>query len=167
MDFILNKLKDISITTRKNDIDDLIDKIDNITVYDPDLEWKKLNDNYNKLKYFNNTVIGNNDPVFIKVFSLFMDKIEEMNKNYISNIILDPDHYNSDEYYNFYTIDEVKQIIQLISDCLYNSFEMDDPYKKMENTLTAYSHMISLVEDMRSEFNITGQSKRRKKKSFS
>ena len=63
--------------------------------YDSEEEWKKLNENFNKLNYFKSIITKvnkYNQKYFNKAFNLFMDKIDETNQYYLKAICFNVDN---------------------------------------------------------------------------
>ena len=141
-------------TNDKSDIniDDLILKINKIDI-NIDLEWNKLQDNHNKLKYFKsnyaNIDVKYYESIFKKPFTIFMEKIDQVNKYYIKNINLDPEFYTSCSGYNIYDLSSIRDIIEIISMSLNKSLKSDNPSNKLDYVLIAYSNIILLIDDLK------------------
>jgi hypothetical protein len=73
-----------------------------------------------------------------------MEKIDEINQYYIKNINLDPDSYTN---YNIYDLSSIKDIIKIIGESLDKSMNSNDPTKKLDYVLIAYSNINLLIED--------------------
>jgi hypothetical protein len=152
MDDIISKFENLSTESKKSDIDDLISKINDLDINNY-FEWNRLCDNYNKLKYFksiySNVDIKYYESIFKKPFLIFMNKIDEVNKYYIENIILDPNYYTDG--YNMYDISSIRDIIEIISNSLKKSIKLENPSTKLDYVLIAYSNIKLLIEDLEGE----------------
>ena len=137
------------------DLESLIDQFEKKSLINPQQEWKNLQNNYSKLKYLKNiNNISNIDHTlnFEKPFKKFMEVIVKQNKYYLENITLDPEYYTQEEHY-FRNIDlsSLKDIITGISICLDRTFQTNDPYVILDNTIEAYKYLITLAEDVRGD----------------
>ena len=162
MDIIINKFKNLN-TNDKNMLDDLFDEIDKMNCYDPDIECKKLIDNYYKLCTLKWLVLDSN--ILMAPFIKFMEKIDSINQYYLSHINLDPEYYDSDsvidlkisEYsdknikVSIYDINSLKNSVIIIKSSLEDSLNCNDPIEKMEHVLTSYSTMITMVQIINNE----------------
>lgn len=148
MDDIINKFENLST---QDGIDDLIIQISSIDIKDPQLEWDQLQKNYSRLNHFkkiySNIDLKHYNSIFKKPFLKFMEKIDELNQYYIKNINLDPDSYIYDSGHNIYDLSSIKDIINIIGNSLDNSINSNDPIKKLDYVLIAYSNIILLIDD--------------------
>ena len=145
MDEIINNFKKLKTDDQ---IDDLIMQINKIDINDPQLKWSKLQQNYSRLKHFkkiySNVDLKYYECIFKQPFLKFMEKIDEINQYYIKNINLDPDSYTN---YNIYDLSSIKDIIKIIGESLDKSMNSNDPTKKLDYVLIAYSNINLLIED--------------------
>ena len=142
---VISLFEKLATENNNNTLDDLISKINQIELSEYNLEWNKLVSNYNKLKYFKTF---SDNKLFHKPFRLFMEKIDSINQHYLKNIIFDPDLYNDAEGFNLFDLESLKFTISEISNSLHESLNTNDSYKKLEYTLTAYSHLVLIIEDL-------------------
>jgi len=156
MEEIINKFE--KLATNNDGIDDLITKISNITIEDPDLEWSKLQKNYSILKHFKN--ISRNvdkkhyDAIFKKPFTAFMEKIDQLNQYYLKNVNLDPESYTETGDYNLHDISSLRDIIKIIGASLDKSMNSNNPINKLDYVLIAYSNIILLIQDFHGDKHI-------------
>jgi hypothetical protein len=141
-------------TNEDNDVtEELINSITSqLITYDPDEEWKKLNDNLNKLNYFKKVlskINKFNKAFFDKAFSKFMDKIDEVNQYYLQMICFDINSYNNSNGFTIYDIDTIKEMVSSISESLNKSLNCDDLIVKLDYVLSAYSNLVLLGADVR------------------
>uniref|UniRef100_A0A6C0I809 Uncharacterized protein n=1 Tax=viral metagenome TaxID=1070528 RepID=A0A6C0I809_9ZZZZ len=118
-----------------DEIDELITKINNISIVDHDFEWKQLKTNYNQLKYFKQVSLQLEMKILIKPFLAFMEKIDELNRYYLSVVNFDPAIY---EY-------ELQESIIDISNKLNESVNTFDPFKKLDIVLYTYKVILQFV----------------------
>jgi hypothetical protein len=152
MDDIISKFEKLSTGSNESDIDDLISKINELDINNY-FEWNRLCDNYTKLKYFksiySNVDIKYYESIFKRPFLIFMEKIDQINKYYIENINLNPNHYTND--CNMYDISSIRDIIEIISNSLKKSIKLENPSTKLDYVLIAYSNIKLLIEDLKGE----------------
>ena len=120
--------------------------------YDSEEEWKKLNENFNKLNYFKSIITKvnkYNQKYFNKAFNLFMDKIDETNQYYLKAICFNVDSYTNNHGFNIYDLDTIKDMIITISTSLQDSLNVSDLHIKLEHVLRAYSNLVLLGSDLR------------------
>jgi hypothetical protein len=150
MDDIISKFEKLST---KVSIDDLIMQISKIDIKDPLLEWDQLQQNYARLKHFkqiySNVDIKHYESIFKKPFLKFMEKIDELNQYYIKNINLDSESYTDNSGHNIYDLSSIKDIINIIGNSLDKSMNSNDPIKKLDYVLIAYSNIILLIDDFK------------------
>jgi hypothetical protein len=159
---LFDKILNIEESSNKEYSEQLVVKIGSeIVKYDPDEEWKKLNDNLNKLNYFK-TVLSKinkfNKAFFDKAFSKFMDKIDEVNQYYLQMICFDVNSYNDSNGFTIYDIDTVKEMVILIKESLNQSLLSNDLIVKLDYVLNAYSNLVLLGADVRE--NVLSENKR-------
>ena len=158
MDEIINLFEKIIIKNIQNEnkyeIDSLIDKFNDTNIIDQEKEWNLLQENYSKLKYLNKLIKNNEvktNKDFIKPFTKFINKIIKTNIYYVDNICLNPRKYTKKEGFNNLDIQSVRELISQIAEDLDRSIQDNDPFIKLEYTLSAYKYMIDIAEDIRSE----------------
>jgi hypothetical protein len=152
MNEIIDMLCNIKINKDCNHLDSLIDQFENNSLLNPQQEWKNLQNNYSKLRYLKK--VGSIKELnFEKPFKKFMDVIVKQNKYYLENILLDPEYYTQEEHY-FKNIDlaSLKEIINSIYCFLDTTLQTNDPYVILDNTISAYKHLITLAEDVRGDY---------------
>jgi hypothetical protein len=163
MDDIISKFENLSTNSNSEidddlDIGDLILKINNLDI-DNYFEWNRLTENYNKLKHFKNIIdtklnkkLNTKLNTKLKVpFVTFMEKIDTINKYYIDNINLDPDHYTTTDGYNMYDLSSIRDIIEIIFSSLKKSIKSNNPNTKLDYVLIAYSNIMLLLDDLKGE----------------
>jgi hypothetical protein len=152
MDEIISKFEKLSTEVS---VDDLIMQISKIDIKDPKLEWDQLQKNYLRLKHFkqiySNIDIKYYESIFKKPFLKFMEKIDEINQYYIKNINLDSESYTNNSGHNIYDLSSIKDIINIIGSSLDKSMNSNDPTKKLDYVLIAYSNIILLIDDFNGE----------------
>jgi hypothetical protein len=122
---------------------------------DPELEWKKLNDNITKLNYFKNVfskINKFNRIYFEKAFSKFMDKIDEVNQYYLRVISFNLEDYTNTVGFTIYDADTLKEMVVLISSSIDKSLNCNNLYTKLDHVLAAYSNLVLLAEDVRETY---------------
>jgi hypothetical protein len=153
MDEIISKFENLS--TDKSEMDDLILKISNINIKDSLFEWNRLQQNFERLKHFkkiySNVDLRYYESIFKITFLKFMEKIDELNQYYLKNIELEPEAYNDTEGFNIYDLSSIRDIISIIYKSLDNSMNSNDPNKKLDYVLIAYSNIILLVDDLKGD----------------
>jgi hypothetical protein len=152
MDEIISKFENLST---KVSVDDLIMQISRIDIKDPQLEWDQLQKNYSRLKHFkqiySNIDLKHYNSIFKKPFLKFMEKIDEINQYYIKNINLDSESYTNNSGHNMYDVSSIKDIINIIGSSFDKSMNSNDPTKKLDYVLIAYSNIILLIDDFNGE----------------
>ena len=126
-----------------------------IVKVDPELEWKKLNDNLTKLNYFKNVfskINKFNRIYFEKAFSKFMDKIDEVNQYYLRVISFNLEDYTNTVGFTIYDADTLKDMVVLISSSIDKSLNCNNLYTKLDHVLAAYSNLVLLAEDVRETY---------------
>ena len=126
-----------------------------IVKVDPELEWKKLNDNLTKLNYFKNVfskINKFNRIYFEKAFSKFMDKIDEVNQYYLRVISFNLEDYTNTVGFTIYDADTLKDMVLLISSSIDKSLNCNNLYTKLDHVLAAYSNLVLLAEDVRETY---------------
>jgi hypothetical protein len=160
MDEIINLFEKIIIKNiqnenkSENEIESLIDKFNESNIIDQEKEWNLLQENYSKLKYLNKLIKNNQvktNKDFIKPFTNFINKIIKTNIYYVDHICLNPRKYTKKEGFNNLDIQSVRELISQIAEDLDRSIQDNDPFIKLEYTLSAYKYMIDIAEDIRSE----------------
>ena len=146
MDDIINNFISLSFNSNNFSVDTLINKISNIEVRCAHTEWHKFQENYFKLRQLQSVLLI---PELKKPFELFMDKISEINQQYILHINLEPESecYSNEREFKTLSTQSVKTFIQKISDSLHMSINTNDYKQKYDCTIDAYSHMLSIIED--------------------
>lgn len=136
-------------------VDSLSESISSMVIIDPEHEWKTLQENYSKLKYLKQLIKELSEHKYSKYFHnplvKFMDKIIEVNQYYLKNLNLDPRKYPDTSTFNQIDLESLHELITLIRKHLEDSLSTNDPIQKLENTITAYSHLVVLAEDVRGE----------------
>jgi hypothetical protein len=153
MDDIISGFKKLST---QSDVDDLIEKIENTKLFDPNEEWKNIQSNYSKLKYLQTVIINTDknifDRFFLEPFRKFLEKIDSINRYYFDNVSFNVDDYNDNCGFTKYDIGSIRLKIQVISSHLKISLDMDTPdIHKLNYILIAYQNIIELIEDYRGE----------------
>jgi hypothetical protein len=154
MDDIISKFEKLSTDSKSSDIDDLVLKINNLDI-NSYFEWNRLNENYNKLRYFksiySNVDIKYYESIFKIPFLAFMEKIDQVNKYYIDNINLDPTYYTKLDGYNIYDLSSIRDIIEIIFSSMKKSIKSKNPSTKLDYVLIAYSNIMLLIDDLNGE----------------
>jgi len=140
MDSLLESLKNFQIG--KSGIDDIVDKLNNLSTTDQDHEWDTLIGNYSKLKYLKNMesqLIHSKE--LIDSLRNFMEKIDLVNQYYLREInwLADTD------------ILEESEKVELI---LSKSLNFNCPFQKLKGVVEAYDLLVPIVEDFRREKHI-------------
>ena len=133
MDEIIKQFENLLHNTEP-DIDLLILQIKNIEI---DNEWKKMKTNYFQLKHFEMLIKNMNQEYFekniLKAFNLFLDKIDSMNQYYLSQINFDTDI--------------------VVLEYLEKSLNANDPLKKLEYSLHAYSDIFDIIVSKKRKYS--------------
>ena len=135
MDEIIKQFEKLSQnTSTKPDIDLLISQINNIEI---DNEWKKMKTNYNQLRHFEKLIKNMNQEYFekniLKAFVLFLEKIDSINQYYLSEINFDTD--------------------LIVLEYLEKSLNTNDPFKKLEYSLHAYSDIFDIIVSKKRKYS--------------
>ena len=150
MDSIIDLFNNITIDDNINkNVNDLITKISTTNIIDPEQEWMNVQKNYTNLIKLKEIVLSKD--LLYKPFCLFMKKIVEINKYYIKNICLRPDDYTNNKGFNNIDLATLKDLLKMIFMNLEMSLQTNDYYKMLDYTLDAYTHIITIGEDLRSE----------------
>jgi len=145
MNELLQSITNFKITNDKqqfeDDLDDVINKFNQQELVDTNYEWDNLCSNYSKLKYLDkitrNYYIPESEK-FLLALEKFMDKIDKMNKRYVSEIYWEGHKDKLKE------SNEIKRLLDL-------SLEEKDPIGKMHYCLQCYKLFVSVVEEYRNE----------------
>jgi hypothetical protein len=147
MDEIISKFESFSTQEpKKNDIDLLIEQIQAISIFDPEKELKELKSNFNKLVYFKQVIKNLDSTAFKPALESFMDKLDSVNQYYLENVSFDISDYRNDSY-SMYDLDSIADLLALIKDSLEESLQINDPCKKLEHVLSAYSYILEFIQD--------------------
>ena len=145
MDSLINSLETFSLTkdekSFEDSLDDIIGKLKNNTLDDPDKEWEDLASNYNKLRYLKE-LINSFDILpefFMKPLYIFMENIDKMTQYYLSEI----DWYHQDH--------DIHQECIDIQTHLVESLNTNNAIHKLNCVIKAYSALVPLVEEFRRE----------------
>jgi hypothetical protein len=123
---------------------------------DPDMEWKKLNENIQKLNYFKSVMSKvniHNKFFFEKALRIFMDKIDSINQYYLKVISFDINTYTDNNGFNIYDLDTIKEMVSVIYESINESLNCNDTLTKLDFVLKAYSNLILLGADVRHSYN--------------
>ena len=153
MDEIISGFEKLNVSVNDNDLCDLIGKWN--------LKDHELESNYSKLKYFksiyNKIDDKNYDLIFKRPFILFMEKLDQLNYIYLEVLDFNSDFYIKNN--NIYDVSSVKDIVNISSSFLNKAIESENPSKKLDYNLIAYSNIIMLFND----FDYHHISKKRKR----
>lgn len=145
MDSLINSLEKFSLTkdekSFEDSLDDIIGKLKNNSIDDPDKEWEDLASNFNKLRYLKD-LINSFDILpqfFMNPLRIFMEKIDTITQHYLREI----DFYHEDH--------EIHQECIDIQYHLEESLNTNEPIYKLNCVIKAYSILVPLVEDFRRE----------------
>ena len=125
-----------------NDLDLLMDKMQNIEIYDPTEQWKLLQNNYSRLKYLYEIINFYNIKIegkFESSIGKFMILIDNQTQTYLKEI----DWYEVDT--NF------KAQALMVCNTLEESLNKNNPVSKLNDVLKAYKILINIVEGIRDE----------------
>ena len=85
MDNLINSLKNFKLGLCE--IDEIINKLDNLSTYDSSYEWDLLVSNYSKMKYLKNMEDELKSSVnLLKSLSRFMEQIDKVTQYYLKMI---------------------------------------------------------------------------------
>jgi hypothetical protein len=137
MDDLIKILENFNLTNNKQsfekDLDDVIDKLDNLNNED---EWIDLKSNYSKLRYLSDLISSITIvPKFKEILSSFMNQIDKTNQRYLRDITWS----YKDEYGCLINCYEIK-------DCLEKSLNNNDPINKLKYAVESYDMLVPIVE---------------------
>jgi hypothetical protein len=134
MDNLISTLKNFKLGLCG--IDEIIDKLDNLSTYDSNYEWELLVSNYSKMKYLKKMEDELKSSVnLLKSLSRFMEQIDKVTQYYLKMI-----DWNTES--------------KIIEDFLLKSLNFNDPFQKMDYVIKAYDILIPIIEDYNKEKHI-------------
>jgi hypothetical protein len=145
MEQVIDGFKNICLKQNNYELElsELIYNIENLSTHDPDFEWKRLTDNYSKLKTLSN-LVNDECHFFDKPLLLFMKKMDFINEYYLKNIDFDNIHELNE--YNYCDMESVYDTIKLIKSGLLQSIEDTNPYNKLKFVVYTYEMIINTLK---------------------
>jgi hypothetical protein len=149
MEQIINGFKNLDFKKNENfemELSELIFNIEKMSTHDPEFEWKRITQNYSKLKTLSKLTNGK-CHFFYKPLSLFMKKMDSVNEYYLKNIDLENIH-DLNNFKNLEDIDSLLSTYKFIKNGLIQSIEDINPYDKLNTNITIYKTIIELLETL-------------------
>jgi hypothetical protein len=146
MEYILESLthtlRRFAISNNETRFDDEIEtimkKMNTVDLDDTEENWKYFKNNYAKIRYLfefiNNSKI-NLSPLFYSALRKFMETIDKQTQFYLQRILWDPQ--SNDE--------------SVIKNLFQDSLNENDPVKKLNSIVAAYTILVPIVEKIRNE----------------
>jgi hypothetical protein len=153
MEQIINGFKNLVFIKNENlemELSELIFNIEKMSTHDPEFEWKRLTQNYSKLKTLSkliNCEYNGKCHFFYKPLLLFMKKMDSVNEYYLKNIDLENTH-DLNEFKNLEDIDSLLSTYKIIKNGLIHSIDSTNPYDKLNSNIIIYKTIIELLETL-------------------
>jgi len=139
MDTLINSLQKFDIGEITT-IDEIIDKLDNLSSYDSQDEWNILELTFARLCFLKSMEFKlKTSNELIKSLSHFMEQVDKINQRYLKTINWDG------------CDDELKDANFLIKEKLECSLNYNCPFEKINKVLEGYHILVDIVEDYANE----------------
>ena len=121
-----------------NELDLIMKKMNTVDLEDTEENWKSFQKNYAKIRYLfqviNNSTV-NLTPLFYVSLEKFMETVDKQTQYYLQRILWDPE--SNDE--------------SVIKNLFQDSLNENDPVKKLNSIVAAYTILVPIVENIRNE----------------
>jgi hypothetical protein len=152
MESIINKFEEVlSLKKQGNCVESLINSLNKklkLNTIDPTDEWLRVQQNYSKLIHLSQILNESRellDDKFLRLFSLFLDKLDNINKYYLSEISFDTS--NKECYVYKVDINVINDAIVKVQYNLEASLNTNDDFSKLYYITQAYEFIIFIVEN--------------------
>ena len=139
MDLLINSLQKFDIGQTIS-LDEIIDKLDNLSSHDSQDEWNILELTFARLRFLKSmeTKLKTSSEL-IKSLSHFMEHVDKINQRYLKTINWDG------------CDDDLKDANYLIKEKLECSLNYNCPFEKINKILEGYNILVDIVEDFANE----------------
>jgi hypothetical protein len=121
-----------------DELETIMKKMNTVDLEDTEENWKSFKNNYAKIRYLfefiNNSKI-NLTPLFFMSLRKFMETVDKQTQYYLQRILWDPQ--SNDE--------------SVIKNLFQDSLNENDPVKKLNSIVAAYTILVPIVEKIRNE----------------
>jgi hypothetical protein len=134
MDSLISSLENFKL--KGTGIDDICEKLDNLSTVDPNYEWDNLQTNYNRLKFIQSMQEELNESPIFDSLTNYMETIDKINQYYLKIIVWE----DTEKDYLENAI-EIKKLLEM-------SLNTDKVFLKIKIINDAYGGLVKMVEEM-------------------